>query len=220
VSDCINDGQWDRDFWAASLRLSGVYQCRGEDKWIAISITNEDEWRSLCRVLDLTEQSSRREISRSHIEQWSCRFDHREAQEILQQAGIPSALVADSRQVILDPHLRERHFWQWIEHDDAGKRPFAKSLSCGTDVESLRPAPRLGQDNEYVLMELLGMSQEDVQRLAAKKVIGHVPLYPPTRAVNLPVALKQGFCELDPDYKTTLAGMDRLPTDVSSPHLK
>jgi crotonobetainyl-CoA:carnitine CoA-transferase CaiB-like acyl-CoA transferase len=72
-----------------------------------------------------------------------------------------------------DPHIRERNLFIEIEHPELGKRlvvgpPWRLS---GTPVKVRRPAPLLGEHNQYVLGELLGMPQSEIDQLIEEQVV-------------------------------------------------
>ena len=85
----------------------------------------------------------------------------------------PVAPVYNTKDTCADPHLEARGMWKEIEHPKAGKYkavtfPFKLSK---TQPEIQRPAPLLGQDNEYVITELLGKPKEYFEELKKKGVV-------------------------------------------------
>jgi crotonobetainyl-CoA:carnitine CoA-transferase CaiB-like acyl-CoA transferase len=72
-----------------------------------------------------------------------------------------------------DPQLRERGLMEWVEHPLAGKWLMAGApwRFSKTPAGIRQPAPLLGQHNHYVLNELLGMSEEEIQRLVDEGVV-------------------------------------------------
>jgi len=163
----------------------GCYRCAGEDKWCVIAVSSEEEWQSLCHVMGkppwtedkkfstLAErQANRQELNRL-LEQWTIAHTPHEVMNLLQQAGVPAAIVADAHDLANDPHLKARNFFIQIEHPLLGKTvcdgtPVKLSLTPAT---FRRPAPLLGQHNDYVYRQLLGMSREELSRYIAESVI-------------------------------------------------
>jgi crotonobetainyl-CoA:carnitine CoA-transferase CaiB-like acyl-CoA transferase len=80
-------------------------------------------------------------------------------------------------EILSDPHIEERGFFETITRPVTGTHPypgFPAKLS-ETPVTIRRPAPTLGQDNEYVLTKLLGMTEEEIKKLADEEIIGTEP---------------------------------------------
>lgn len=163
----------------------GTYRCRGDDKWVAIAVANNDEWRAFCRAIgnpDWTKREEfRDELSRWHnqaeldelIGQWTRNYTDYEAMEILQKAGVMAGASLDMKELMDDPHLKERGFFVEMEHREMGKLRLPglplKLSDCPKGDYSAPPC--LGQDNDYVFGELLGLSKEEIKRLEEEKVI-------------------------------------------------
>lgn len=151
----------------------GVYKCKGDDRWIAISIRTGDEWQGLCKVIGDAELSSvsfntiegrkeNQEELDGIIERWSQRYEHREAMRMLQQAGVPAGAVLDVAELSDDPHLKDRGYFMSAEDGEEGLfmgMPF--KLSGGEGRIRWR-GPDLGRHNEEILTGLLGRAKEDL----------------------------------------------------------
>lgn len=168
----------------------GCYRCMGEDRWVAIAVSSEEEWKGLCHVMGQPELLEENRFSDSRtrrihqddldklIENWTARHTHLEAMHLLQEAGVPSGAVLDAPDLLTNEQLRDRGFFLEIDHPEAGLREY-----CGLPIKisetpptSLRPAPCLGEHNEYILETLLGFSQEEIARLEEKNIIGTEPI--------------------------------------------
>jgi crotonobetainyl-CoA:carnitine CoA-transferase CaiB-like acyl-CoA transferase len=184
-----------RSLWYAP---QGVYRCTGEDNWLAITVRNDTEWAAFCAATGHEEWASDRRfadvLSRFEhhdaldelIEAWTKTQDSREAMEKLQAAGVIAAAVLSPKQVLFDPHLKARGFYDRVETENAGIRPLPHQLGAKFsefEMPSARRAPRLGEHNEEILVGLLGMSQEEIVKLEETKVIGTEPVL----AVPIPV---------------------------------
>jgi len=167
----------------------GVYRCRGEDNWIAITVRNDAEWEAFCYAAGHPEWENGRfgdvlgrfkyhdEIDEL-ISSWTLEQDHIEAMHLLQNAGVIAAAVLNPKQVLLNPHLRERGAFDLIDQPDVGVRPVAKQLGAtfsAFEPNSAWPAPKLGEHNREVLQGMLGLSDEELERLEEQKVIGDTP---------------------------------------------
>ncbi len=76
------------------------------------------------------------------------------------------------REHAADPHLKARGAFVTVDHPELGELELvgAPWKMSGAQAE-LRPTPLLGQDNEYVLQELLGLSPDEVEELRRNEVI-------------------------------------------------
>ena len=165
------------------------YPCRGEDKWIAIAVASDNEWSALCTAMGdppwtqdtrFRNQEGRRsnqdELDRL-IGEWTCRHDHIELMHALQKAGIAAGAVLDQSEVMEDPHLKERECYVEIDHPEAGTRPYARSpWKMSRAPQPARRAPLLGEHNQYVLGELLGLSDQEIAESEKEKIITDRPL--------------------------------------------
>ena len=160
------------------------YPCRGEDKWVAIAVRTQEEWLALCQAMGnpgwCQEERFANELSRwknqeeldKLIGEWTINYDHYEVMEILQRAGVAAGPSLDLDQLISDPHLRERGFFIEIDQPEMEKTwPILPWKQTATLKGNYQPSPQLGQHNDYVFGELLGMSQDELARLVEERVI-------------------------------------------------
>ncbi len=91
----------------------------------------------------------------------------------LQAAGVAAFPPLVNKELDEDPHLNERGFFVQKEHPEVGVRKHAGIpwRMSGTPCEVWRAAPTLGQDNEYVYGELLGMSSAEIKDLMEREII-------------------------------------------------
>jgi benzylsuccinate CoA-transferase BbsF subunit len=162
-----------------------VYRCHGEDKWVAIAVDNEEEWHSLCQASAhpewLTDVRFKDRSSRKAHEQeldalltaWTRERTQAEIMHLLQSAGVAATPVYDTESLIADPQFQARNFLVSLNHPVTGDHPVAGIPGRYSAIDHPRytPAPRLGQDNEEVFGEMLGLSHEDITRLQEEKVI-------------------------------------------------
>ena len=170
------------------LAPQGTYACYGEDRWLTISVESDEEWRALCGAMgrdDLSRdprfatRDGRREnhdVLDEQITAWTVEQDAQEAMHALQEAGVAAGVVMNDADAFADPHLRERGFWEPLEHPEieGGPRLHTGSLWKAElrPRKHWRAAPRLGEDNEYVYKELLGFSDEKYKRFEQDGHIG------------------------------------------------
>src|SRR5205823_3458387 len=109
------------------------------------------------------------------ITEWTSSRDQYEAFHALQNAGIAAAPVLSLAQVYENPHLRAREMWQPVTHPVAGTHDYLKppiSHLSKTPLQYWRPAPTVGQDNEYVYKDVMGYSDEEYQWFVTNKHAG------------------------------------------------
>jgi crotonobetainyl-CoA:carnitine CoA-transferase CaiB-like acyl-CoA transferase len=166
------------------------YRCEGEDAWVAITCASDAEWRTLCSAIDRPElgtdtrfarEADRRANQaalRQELETWTTRQTKRTAMDVLQQAGVRAGAVLTGPEMLQDPHLRERGYFQVIEHPSAGPQTMrvAPYQLSETPPTIRMPAPRLGEHTESVLRSVLGTSDAELNELAALHVTDNIPL--------------------------------------------
>jgi len=201
----------------------GCYRCRGDDEWLVISIDGEQEWGSFCTAVGHDEwrrdarfstRAARRENHDAFDELiggWTREQDSMEAFHFLQKAGVKAAPVLNGKQMLLDPHLRERRHFDLLDHGRLGPRLIPRHLVAKFDRMDARPhkaAPALGEHNSQVLRELAGISQEELTELEAAGIVGdrHLEVMPEEEmrarlSFPLQQLVEQGSLRaVEPDY--------------------
>ena len=182
MNDRVPEPMGNLDTWYAP---HAVYHCLGKDRWVAIAITNDDEWKWLCRLIqrhDLAEdprlvnaqgrRQNQGELDAA-ITEWTILHDDYEAAQLLQMAGVPSGPSLDISRVFLDSQLRETGYFTQLETSDGELRDLP-GLPWRFDIGPeayLTGAPVLGQHNAYIYQELLGLSEQETNRLIEEQVI-------------------------------------------------
>jgi crotonobetainyl-CoA:carnitine CoA-transferase CaiB-like acyl-CoA transferase len=164
----------------------GCYKCSGEDKWCVIAAWDEKEWISLCHVIGspdwtmekrfstlVDRKRHRRELDQ-RIEEWTLARTPEEVVTALQEAGIAAGVVQNAEELAKDPHLKARRFFVPLKHPVLGETltDVSPIRFRGSPPLDLKPAPLLGQDNDYVFRDLLGFTEDDISCLVKKGVIG------------------------------------------------
>lgn len=173
----------------------GCFPCVGADRWILIAVENDDQWRALCgtigrddfgRDTSLATPAGRRaregEIEIA-IAQWTKERDAEQAMQMLQSAGVSAGVVVRPIELLDDPHLRARDYWQWIDRAYVGDHPQpSPNYREGAEPLSIvRAAPTLGEHNTEVLQGVLGLSDQDIERLQRSGIIGNEAVPPNLR---------------------------------------
>ena len=168
----------------------GIYRCRprhgDDDRWIAISIHTQAEWERFIGVVGSPAWAADAKFRTlylrmrnnveldAHVALWSADQAAEDAMERLQRAGVAAGVVANGADMCeRDPHLQARNFWGTVPLPDGTTThvtgiPMKLSATPG----AIRtPSPPIGEANDYVLGELLGMSKAERDELIATKAI-------------------------------------------------
>ncbi|MPY56513.1 CaiB/BaiF CoA-transferase family protein [Streptomyces spongiae] len=166
----------------------GVYPCLaegGRDRFVAVAVRDDAEWPRLARAVgrtdlaadpDLADAAGRRarqaELDAA-LSAWTGMRKADEAEALLLAAGIAAHVSASSADLADDPALRHRGHFVRLPHPLHGEAVVEGPRALLSDTPGVvrRAAPVLGQDNEYVLRELLGYSARRIERLTERKVL-------------------------------------------------
>ena len=162
-----------------------VYRCLGEDNWIAIAVSNEKEWKGLCKAIGNPKWTKDNKFSdaagrRTHkdeldalIETWTAKHDHYEAMKILQQAGVIAGASLKVEEFCSDPHIKERGFLIDIEYPDKSsiRRSALPFYLSGSGKGNYTHPPEAGENNRYVFGTIMGLSPEKIKELEKEQVI-------------------------------------------------
>ena len=167
----------------------GVFRCQdtadGRERWIAIAIHDDVDWRSLVAAMgspawatDASLAATAGRLARvgeleCHIEGWTRMQDARLLAGHLQRAGIDAAPVLDLADVHDDPQLVHRRHFRWVDHPVLGRHPAEMNAIAFSDTPGdIRiAAPKLGEHTTHVLRGLLGMSADEFASLERQGVL-------------------------------------------------
>ena len=150
---------------------------RGADdtQWRALAETI-GPWRPCGRrrLATLAGRKTREDEIEAAVCAWSRADRGHEAMQELQRRGVAAGAVRSPLDLLDDPHLTARGFWQWIDRAYVGRHPQPSPAyrENGTPYAIAHPAPTLGQHNVDVLCGILGLSGDDIARLTDLGVIG------------------------------------------------
>jgi crotonobetainyl-CoA:carnitine CoA-transferase CaiB-like acyl-CoA transferase len=164
----------------------GAYPCQGEDAWIAISVEDDEEFAALCKVMGKPELASDErfaDVASRHqnhdeldeiISAWTKDREHFELFHQLQREGVTAGPILTAAEVLEDPHLNDRGYFETITHPVAGTHPHPGPVFdfSATPLHIRGPAPCLGEHNEYVYKDIIGVSDEEYTQLVEEKHIG------------------------------------------------
>jgi benzylsuccinate CoA-transferase BbsF subunit len=163
----------------------GVFPCKGEDRWVAIAISNQNEWESFCQALDkkqwliderfttISDRKTNEDELERLISEWTAQLNPEKVVSLLQSVGVPSGIVATCEDLFKDPQLKHRRHFGQAEHKEIGiysyeRPPFRFSKN---PPQPQRPGPLLGEHNQIVLQEFLGYSEDEISDLLIEGVI-------------------------------------------------
>jgi len=164
----------------------GVFRCTGTDRWIAISVTNDQEWMEMCEALDSqsgTEYASRfatsteRRLHENEICRWIAgrvkNFDVWELTNLLQKRSVPAAVVESVQDLVeLDQHISHQHFTDVTDRSGGvSYRSHLQPARINSKVPTPDRAPVLGEHNEEVLVGMLGLPDDEFVQLILDGVI-------------------------------------------------
>ncbi len=151
---------------------------------MTIAVACQEEWDALRRVVgdgrlederfaDAASRWQNQEALDQIIGEWTASHSQEEVTQALQKVGVAAMPLHDGLTLVRDAHLRERGVLEPLQHPIIGERltlspPWRFSR---TPAQIRRPGPLLGEHNQYVLGELLGMSGDEIERLVAEEVV-------------------------------------------------
>jgi crotonobetainyl-CoA:carnitine CoA-transferase CaiB-like acyl-CoA transferase len=143
-----------------------LYQCAGDDNWIAVSAHTDAQRNALSELTSGTE-----------LGDWLSAQDLEAVVDVLADAGVPAAAVISPSLVIENPQLRHRGFFERLDHPRTGEGLYPTSPFAPLNGNSWlhHPPPTLGEHNTDVLTQLCGLTEADLERLTAQGVIGNRP---------------------------------------------
>lgn len=155
----------------------GIFQCQGDERWIAIAIFTEEEWQAFCNAIGKPEWAHKAEFAtlakrkqnedklEQLITEWTGNYSAEEVERRLQAAGIAAGIVAKSSDIYADEQLQHRRYFNRLQHPVMGEPAFEPQscfLLSQTPREIVRPSPCLGEHNAYVFKEFLGMTDDEI----------------------------------------------------------
>jgi benzylsuccinate CoA-transferase BbsF subunit len=163
----------------------GVFRCKGEDRWVSIVVGNEEEWQRFCKAIGqptlaadtrfatLAARKENEDALEQIVTTWTNGLSPDEVTQKLQHAGVAAYPTLDGNDLLANPHVAARGYFVELEHAEVGKRrhlgiPWKMSR---TPCEIRRPAPLFGQDTDYVLETVIGLSGDEIAALRTKEVL-------------------------------------------------
>ena len=151
---------------AEGLEPHGVFACKGEERWLSIAARSDEERAVLQGIVG--------GLSDEAITAWASTRDANEAAALLQAAGIAAHTSWTTPEIAADPHLRARRAIVDVTEPGGNIRAAVgvpMRLSKGPEVGIHRGTPQLGEDEDYVYGDLLGIGRDERRALEDAEVI-------------------------------------------------
>jgi crotonobetainyl-CoA:carnitine CoA-transferase CaiB-like acyl-CoA transferase len=164
----------------------GVYPCAGVDRWIAIAVFNDAEWQRFVAALGTPEWSAdsrfatqeqrfrHQDALDAFVAEWTKQRTPHAAMQILQSHSVRAGAVQTAEDLNeADPQLAHRGLFFEMDHPVIGPARFEGTPITFSNVsqDNWRSAPLLGEDNEYVFKNIVGLGAEELAELQAEGVI-------------------------------------------------
>jgi crotonobetainyl-CoA:carnitine CoA-transferase CaiB-like acyl-CoA transferase len=159
----------------------GVFPCTGEDRWVALACATDADWARLCELTGidgtglatLAQRQARIEEVEAAVAAWTTSRDPADAARALQEAGLDAYPVNDWADLHDDPQLAARQHFARRTHPVMGEHAYEEPgfRLAATPGGVAGPGPTLGQHNQEVLDDLLGLSEDEISRLNASKAL-------------------------------------------------
>ena len=164
----------------------GCYRCVGEDRWIAISVEDDRQWRALCGLAGLEASLASMSLEQRQAEEdriddlladWTRGQARETLIELLHRVEVTAAPVADGRDLAESPFLEAGGFWAEVDHPEVGRRryPGLPIRLSVTPATYRRGAPCLGEHNREVLVEVLGFEDARIDELERTGILRDTP---------------------------------------------
>jgi crotonobetainyl-CoA:carnitine CoA-transferase CaiB-like acyl-CoA transferase len=158
----------------------GAFPCADEgdlgDRWVALAAWDDDEWAGLAEIMGIDEpawktfEGRAADIDRveAAVGAWTASRSRADVSSTLQAAGIEGVPVQDFGDIHDDPQAAAREHFVELNHPVMGRGLYDRNgfRLSGAPSGYDRAGPTLGQDNQWVLGEILGLSPAEQQRLA------------------------------------------------------
>jgi benzylsuccinate CoA-transferase BbsF subunit len=151
------------------------------DRWVALAVWDDEEWARFAKVVGIdddgfatfAQRKEREDELESLVTAWTQTRPAAETAQLLQSEGLDAHPVNDWADVHTDPHLVHRKHFVPLQHPVIGEHLYEESgFRLGqSDFHVRGPGPTLGQHNEQLLTELLGMTRTEIDDLAGDGVL-------------------------------------------------
>ena len=161
------------------------FRCAGDDEWVTIACGTDDEWRALCQAIGQSGLADDARFYTAHVRKvneealdeilsaWTVTQEKWTITHKLQGVGVAAFPSMSGKDLIEDPHLNARGFFERLDHPEVGTRTHMGMpwrLTQGPNGVRM-PAPLLGQHTDQVMREVLGYSEQAIADLKDERVL-------------------------------------------------
>lgn len=168
----------------ANLASAPFNTFRTKDGYVAIACANNGLFTKLVKAIgredlltmpEYAENNLRKrneETLNQEIEQWTSEHTADQVVEILDAAKVPAGPIFGIDDLVKDPQIKARQMLVEIDHPVIGKAEYPGNPLKFSKTSELcfEPAPLLGQHNDYILKEILGLDEDKIQQLKEKEI--------------------------------------------------
>lgn len=164
----------------------GLFPAAGEDRWVAVTVRDDADWRAVCAVIDRPDLGADAELGtrtgrdahRDRVDEavraWTSQRPATEAMDLLQAAGVPAGAALRAAEVAdWDYYVQRRAFREEL-HPHADEPFTMENVQIHSDRIADPPllqAPLLGEQTRDIAAELLGLDGADIDGLIAAGVL-------------------------------------------------
>lgn len=165
----------------------GTFPCSGDDLWVAIAVRDDDQWRALAGAIgqpQLATTYATRDARADAVDEieaaiaaWTSTRSPEDVESALRAVGVPVTRVATIDHVYANEQIKSRDIFSKLPLADSRPREISGGL---WKLDGERPglrmaAPGLGAHNDYVLREVAGLTDAEIDELQAAHLIGTLP---------------------------------------------
>ncbi|MCP4757200.1 MAG: CoA transferase [Proteobacteria bacterium] len=162
----------------------GVYQCEGNDRWIAVTVFSDDEWKNFRQAIgnpewtgdskfaSLADRKANEDELDRLVGEWTADKKPEEAEALLQENGVAAHVVQNAEDMYNDPQMKHYGHFRELENPDIGTiQSEIPPLKFSKSKDVHFRAPLLGEHNQQVLSEFLGLSDDEISDLYVEGII-------------------------------------------------
>ena len=167
-----------------SMSPHGVFSCEGNDRWIAITITNNKEWHQLINLMNNPilannpdfetfegRKKSESEIHK-HIQNWTKNQQEYPLMKLLQSNGIPAGVIQTTKDLLEnDPGFAESHVHEFSHPEVDTITVHKETINISNTQPIFKRAPLIGEDTDQILNNLLGLEEKHINDLYIREIL-------------------------------------------------
>lgn len=155
----------------------GVFPCKGEDRWCAIAVFNEEQWKAFCKAVgspkwtldakfdDFESRKRNEDELNKLVAEWTVGLRAEDVMVLMQGSGVPAAVVNTGKDLENDAQFQHWNYFVELEHPILGQVKYPKhSIEFSNHPQIVMRSPCIGEHTEYVCKKIIGISDEDFKK--------------------------------------------------------